>query len=162
MIDEHASRTAQCLGHIGSKYEQPCLDVVSACTIAHGEGLLTTLVKVNEAVLVDDAGEIESLSHPFQAMEFGCRLNITPIGHEDSKGHPGDPELVVNNQKMSSVHDSRKLFFNHRKPTQEELESMTPIVLTSPIEHEPEVDSCLASVRRRKAKKHDSKVSIEE
>ena len=161
-IDECANRTVQCSGCLGSIDDQQSLDIVSAHTIIYGEGLLPTLVKVNEAVLIEDAEETESLLHPFQAMEFGCRLNLTPIGYEDSKGHPGDPELVVKDQSMPFMCDGRKLFFKNRKPSQEELDSMIPIVLTSPVKYKPEADSYLSSTRRRKTKKCDSNVPIEE
>ena len=128
----------------------------------HDNRLLPILVKVNEAVLVDNDNERESLLYPFQAMEFRHRLNLTLVGCKDANGLLGAPKLVVNDYKMPFIHNSRKLFFKNRMPTDKEMDLMTPIMLISPVEHELEVDSYLALAHRRKAKKCNSKILIEE
>ena len=102
-VDERTNRSAMCRGHVGDKTQK--LDIASACSIAYGEGLLPMSIKANEALLIDNEEENESLSHPFQAMDCGCRLNLTPIGHTDANNEPGDPSIVVNDDKLLFQHD---------------------------------------------------------
>ena len=63
-------------------------------------------------------------------MEFGCKFNLTLLGFEDKKGQPGDPLMCVSNNALLFMFDGSKMHFNLRKPTDEELKSMVPIVLT--------------------------------
>ena len=65
--DEKTNRSATCGGHAGNETQK--LDIVSAHSIACGEGLFPALIKVNKALLVDNKEENESLLHPFQEMD---------------------------------------------------------------------------------------------
>ena len=142
--------------------EQKEIEIVSEYSIAHSKGLLTLLIKVNKGVLTYDKEETELLLHPCQAMEFGCKFNLAPIGCEDEKGEARDSRLSVNDLKLPFQYDRRKLFFKLRKPTEEELSTTTPIILISPKEYEPDIDSYLSQIRRRKARKYQLKISLED
>ena len=85
-------------GHIGDETQK--LDVASACSMSRGEGLLPTLVKVNEALLIGNEDENKSLLRPFQATCHGCCFNLTPIGHACANDEPGDPSVIVNDVKI--------------------------------------------------------------
>lgn len=128
-INERTERIAACKGHISK--EQKKMNIVSGYAIAYGEGLLPALIKVNEGMLNEEDGETKSLFHPYQAMEFGYKFNLTPTGCEDCLGSNGQPGAIVNDLRLPFEYDGRKLFMNLRKPTKKELDTMIPVVLTS-------------------------------
>ena len=76
------------------------MEVVSGHSIAHREGLLLTLIKINKDVLIDDENETESLLHLFQAMEFQCKFDLMPVRYQDRHGNSGDLGLIVNEIKL--------------------------------------------------------------
>ena len=135
---------------------------MSARGIARGEGLLPTLTKANEALLIGNEEENESLLRPFQAMDHGCRLNLTLIGCSGTNYEPRDPSIIVNDSKLLFQRDRRNELANLKKPTFQELEDVVPVVLESPTEHLPDKNSVLNAPRRKNASKHGSNVSVEE
>ena len=68
-------------------------------------GIASYVNKVNEALLIENEEENESLLRSFQAMDCECRFNLTPIGHVGANNEPGDPSIVVNDDKLLFQHD---------------------------------------------------------
>ena len=123
---------------------------MSACIIAYGEGLLPTLMKVKEALLIDSEEDNKSLLHQFQAMDYVFRFNLTLIGYEDANNKPGDPSIVINDNEIPFQYDGRKVFISLRKPKCQELDTMTSVILASPIECRPDKESILKNYEGRR------------
>ena len=84
------------------------------------------------------------------------------IGFEDTKENLGNPSMVVGNTEIPFMFDGRKMYFNLRKPTDKEIRTMVPVILTSPKQYNPKPETYLHKVRRKKTNKILSKIPIEE
>ena len=61
-IDERTNQSVTCEGYAGDERQK--FDIVSGHSIAYGDRILLTLIKINEEVLMKDEDELESLLHP--------------------------------------------------------------------------------------------------
>ena len=93
----------------------------SARTVAEGENLKPTFLRVHERALMDDENQRESLLHPFQEIEHHCKSNLTPTYHKDTNDNMRDPKLLVEDKDVSFNSDGRKIFQTIGKPTESEL-----------------------------------------
>ena len=94
---------------------------MSSITVVPTLNMPPTLIRVHEAVLIQDEIQSKSLLHSHQAMEDGFKFDLTPIGHRDSNSNMGYPKLSVKDKDMCFNFDGRKLFQTIRKPTESEL-----------------------------------------
>ena len=80
---------------------------------------------INNATLIEDKEEYESLCVPFNLMRYGIMCYMTPNIYEGKGG------IKVGEIFLSFQFDEEKLFFKIMKPTIEDLDSYEHIELTS-------------------------------
>ena len=100
---------------------------MSAVSVVSSFNLPLALLRVNEAVLIKDDNQNESLLHPCQAISHNCKFNLAPMGYRDSNNEMGNPKLSVDDQITLFNFNGRKLFRSIRKPIEDELRNL-PIV----------------------------------
>ena len=102
--------------------------VVNGVTKATIEGRRDpVLFRINYATLVDDELENESLLQPWQAMSHGVSFDLTPFKYG------GQQCMKVDDSTFPLEFNDETLQFSITKPTEEELENLDCIELTSPL-----------------------------
>jgi len=111
-----------------SGHEQ-VLSVVNAVTKAYIEGRdEPVLFVMHHATPVADESKKESLHAPFQSMRHGVKFDLTP------KTHGGKCNMTIEQEDFPIKFDGEKMFFDIKKPTQEELDRCDCCELTSEAE----------------------------
>ena len=125
--------------------------LVSALTVFHfpNSELPPVLVQANHALLNDDPNQVESLLSPCQMMHFGVRIDMVPSHLFGRNGDPGTQGMTVSNVDIPFTFDGLKMYIHHRLPTENEIQTMSRLVLTSDKQWRPWCD-LMAAVRSRR------------
>ena len=75
-----AGRRARREDFLGSKSSFTKFKIASAVAAMSALSLPSTLEKENEAALIEDDNQCESLLHPCQAIDCDCKFNLTLAG----------------------------------------------------------------------------------
>ena len=144
-----------CSGYISGNEndEGKILPVVSAVTCVEMEGDEAFLLMVNQACYYDNQEQTESLCHPYQAMEHGVKFCLTPRDTLTPEGELGKQVMVVEEKEVPLRYDGRKMFMKIRHPSDEELESLEIVELTSPAQYDPKPDDILQVSNPRRGEK---------
>ena len=101
--------------------------IVNAVTKVHIPGRdLPVLFTLNYATLIDDPGERESLCVPFDLMRHHIAVDLTPTTLGGTGG------IKVEGQNFPFEFDGEKLFYKISKPTEDDLDTLEWLELTSP------------------------------
>ena len=119
-------------------HEGPILPIVSAVTCVEVDGQDPFLIVLNQACYYADQEQDESLLLPFQAMQHGIEIDLTPFGRKQTNGDLGTQKMVIDSVEIPLRFDGRKMFLNIRKPSEIELEELEVFELTSPTTFEPQ------------------------
>lgn len=95
------------------------------------------LLLFHQTCYIDEKEQHESLCHPYQCMDHGVNFDLTPLGHQDDQGNNGRQIMKVEDREIPLEYDGRKMYVNIRKPTNEELETLEVLEMTSPDPYDP-------------------------
>ena len=97
------------------------LDIVTAFTVVEINDT-PVLFQINEAVYNPTAEH--SLLSEYQLRDFGVKVNSVP------KKHGGEQNLIIQDQEVPCGVKNCLIYFKCRLPTDEEMDQLTPVVLT--------------------------------
>jgi len=135
-----------------SKRERLC-PVVNAITKVLLEDNREVLFIMNNASLVEDDRESESLAVPFDMMRHGVSVDVTPCMYGGKQG------ITVDSQFLRCNYDQEKVFYFIQKPTQQDLDTFQEYEITSPNIYNINMNK---EIRRNKKEVIFNGISIEE
>ena len=154
-VIEDTGTTLQCSGYM--KWEQENegkkLPVLSAITCVEVDNDEPFLILLHQACYYDHAEQTESLCHPYQAMEHGVKFCLTPSDTLTPDVTLGQQNMIVDGKEVPFKFDGRKMYLKIRKPSQEEIDTLEILEITSPEPFEPETDPNYEAQTRRNTKK---------
>ena len=127
--------------------------MVSAIACVEIDGEEHFLILMNQACYYDYQEQTESLCHPYQAMLHGVKFCLTPKENLTTRGNPGNQKMIVDEREIPLSYDGRKMFLKIRKPSQEEIDTLEMLEITSPDPFDPESINEGESTTRRDEKK---------
>ena len=147
--------TLQCSGYMkdDNNSEGQNLPVVSAITCVEVDNEQPFLFLMHQACYYDHKDQNESLCHPYQSMEHGVKFCLTPKDTLTPDGNLGKQNMIVDEKEIPLEFDGRKMYLNIRKPTQDEIDTLDILEITSPEPFEPEADPDYGNSSRRNTKK---------
>ena len=122
VVNEHPTRRVKVVGFDKEYATKSNLPIVSAMTVFEPPSGDPILVQVNEAVLNKTADH--SLLSTYQIGEHKVDVDARPIKHG------GKQSMVADDVTIDFKIRHCMVYFGHRMPTQEEMDTLTPIVLT--------------------------------
>jgi len=128
--------------------------VVNAITKVLLEGDREILFIMNNASLVEDDKEGESLAVPYDMMRHGVSVDIVPCIYGGKQG------ITVDNQFLKCRYDQEKCFYFIKKPTQEDLDTLEAYEITSPVVYD--INNQVETVRRKRKEIIFSGIPMEE
>jgi hypothetical protein len=96
------------------------------------------LLVVNQALLDTDPDQSEALFQPHQLCAHGTIVDETATRHRGADGCPGKQMIRVNDITVPLYFDGWKTFLSITKPTEQDLEDLPRLELTSPLRYEPQ------------------------
>jgi len=96
------------------------------------------LLVVNQALLDSDPAQSEALFQPHQLRAHGTIVDETAARHRGADGHCGRQMIKVGDVILPLYFDGWKTFLSICKPSDNELNSLTRLELTSPLRYEPQ------------------------
>ena len=122
VVEEHPTRRVRVVGFDKELATKNNLPIVTAMSIFEAPNQEPMLLQVNEGVLNKSADH--SLMSNYQIAEFGIDVDSRPTKHGGTQRMKVEDDVINFKLKHCMV------YFSHCSPTLEEMETMTPIVLT--------------------------------
>ena len=130
----------------------PTVPVMSLVTCMEAKGEEPILLLFHQTCYIDEKEQQESLCHPYQCMDHGVKFDLTPMEHQDDNGNNGRQIMKIEDREIPLEYDGRKTYVKIRRPTEEELDTLEVLEMTSPDPYEPEGDVGNKIARNRKTK----------
>ena len=81
-------------------------------------------------------------------MQHGVTFDLTPKDKLTPLGDLGKQHIVIEDKEIPLQYDGRKLFLNIRKPTEDDMEELECVEMTSPLPFEPDNEELLTMRRK--------------
>ena len=96
---------------------------------------------MNNATLVDDPNESESLEVPYDMMRHGVSVDVVPLMYGGKQG------ITVDDEFLKCSYDDEKCFYYIKRPSQHDLDTLDTFEITSPYIYQYSKDK---EIRRNK------------
>ena len=100
--------------------------IVNTVTKVELESGREIIILMNNATMLTDQEERESLCIPFDMMRHGVMVDIIPIQYG------GTQSISVEGERLQCKYDEEKCFYKITKPNKEEIETLPAYEITSP------------------------------
>ena len=94
-------------------------------------------------------------------MQHGVTFDLTPKDKLTPLGDLGKQHIVIEDKEIPLQYDGRKLFLNIRKPTEDDMEELECVKMTSPLPFEPNNEELL-TMRRKPMSKTNCNIHLPE
>ena len=122
VVEQHPTRRVKVVGfdkELATKNNLPIVTAMTVYELPDGDRIL---LQVNEGVLNKTADH--SLMSNYQIAEYGIDMDARPAKHG------GEQRMKIGDDVINFKLCHCMVHFNHRSPTQEEMDTLEPIVLT--------------------------------
>ena len=133
IVLENTGQEVRCDGYIRGKNGTPgpILPIVSAATCITPRDGDPFIAIVHQACYNSDEAQYESLCLPFQAEQHGVTFDLTPRHRLNASGENGKQLMKVEDRNIPLEFDSLKMYLNIRCPSNEEMDNLPIVELTS-------------------------------
>ena len=133
IVLDRTGQEVRCDGYIKGKDAMtgPILPVVSAATCVIPKDDDPFIMIVNQACYNSDEEQNESLCLPFQAEQHGVTFDLTPRHRLNASGENGKQMMRIEDREIPLEFDGLKMYLNIRCPTNDEMDELPILELTS-------------------------------